>query len=154
MICVEIEEVIESPLEQVFDRLVDMPAYVEWMPKYGLFLDCDVESDEPVREGTVYFDQTRLGLVRGEVATLSRPNELRFHYVAHLFGRKMMDGWPGYRLRREGEASTRVHHVSTAQLHGSFKLLRPVIQRLAQSERQRTLDALKRSFESRAERNG
>lgn len=148
MIRIEIEEIIDGPIEQVFDRLIDIPGYAEWMPNDGLFLRCELESDEPIREGTAYLDQTRLGTVRGEVVALDRPHALTFHYVARMFGRKMMDGWPRYRLRREGPASTRVHHVATGQLHGPFNLLRPVIQRLAQAERQRTVDALKNSFES------
>jgi len=49
--------VIEHPIEQVFDRLVDIPGYADWMPKDGLFKDFHLESDEPIREGTVYLDQ-------------------------------------------------------------------------------------------------
>lgn len=148
MIRVEIDETIERPIEVVFEHLVDIPAYPEWMPKDGLFVSCTKESDGPVGVGTAYTDETRIGTVHGVVSTFQRPTEVTFHYTARLLGITAMQGWPGYVLERVDETSTRVHHVAEGHLYGPFKLLQPLIQGIAQRERRRTVDALKESLES------
>lgn len=139
---------IERPIEPVFDRLVDMPGYTDWMSTKGLFIDCHLLTDGEVREGTAYLDRTRLGTVRGEVATLTRPTEVVFHYWFRLLGCTIMEGWPGYTLERQGRTSTRLRHVAAGRLCGVFRVFRPLVQRIANSERRRTVDALKASFES------
>lgn len=111
---------------------------------------CSTRDADPVREGTTYVDRTRLGPVHGEVVALERPTRVVFHYTAHLFGTTVMEGWPGYELERVGDASTRVHHVATGRPRSFFRLVRPLVQRLAQNERQRTVDAIKQSFASDA----
>ena len=148
MIRVEIEEIIHRPVEEVFHRLVDIDGYPDWMPEGGLLITCWKDSDEPVEVGTRYIDRTRLGTVRGEVAELDPPKRVVFHYTARLFGLTMMQGWPGYTLHRVRDGVTRVHHMARGRLHGAFKLLHPVIQRIAQAERRRTVEALKASLEA------
>jgi len=147
MIQVEIEEKVDRPIDVVFDQLVDIDGYPAWMPDGGFFVDCRVSSEGPVEEGTRYIDRTRLGAVSGEVATLERPERVVFHYTARLFGMKAMEGWPGYTLEPDGDAGTRLLHEAEARLYGPFKLLAPLIQILAERERQRTVDALKASLE-------
>lgn len=147
MIEVEIRTTIARPIEQVFEQLVDIPRYPEWMPRGGLFVTCRKDSAGPVGVGTRYSDVTRLGTVRGEVSEFERPHRVVFHYTARLLGVKVMDGWPGYTLERDGEA-TAVHHRAEGRLVGVFTLLRPLIQRMADAERRRTVAALKASLES------
>ena len=148
MIRVEIEETIHRPIEDVFDRLIDIDRYPEWIPEGGLLITCSKDSPGPVGVGTAYTDRTRLGAVKGEVAELERPERVVFHYTARFFGVILMDGWPGYTLRRAGRTATRVRHVAVGRLHGAFRVLRPVMQRIARWERQRTVDALKASLEA------
>lgn len=148
MIRVEIDETIGRPIETVFDRLVDIPGYLAWMPDDGLFVASTKDSAGPVGAGTRYSDKTRLGTVYGEVSAFARPNKVVFHYTARLFGMTVMEGWPGYVLERDGEAGTRIHHIAEGHLYGLFKLARPLVQRLARRERRRTVDALKKSLET------
>lgn len=148
MIRVEIHETIERPIDEVFEQLVDIPAYPDWMPDDGLFVTCTQDSEGPVDVGTPYTDVTRLGTVHGEVTELERPRRVVFRYTARLLGMTAMQGWPGYTLEPDGAGRTGVHHHARAHLYGPFKLLRRLVQRIAEGERQRTLDALKTSLES------
>lgn len=147
MIRVDVDAVIERPIEEVFARLVDIPRYNEWMPEDGLFVSCTQDSDGPVGVGTAYTDETRLGPVEGEVQVFEPPHEVVFHYTGRLLGLHAIEGWPGYTLEPQGEAATRVHHHAEARLFGPFKVLQPLIQRIARAERRRTVDALERSLE-------
>lgn len=148
MIRVDIHETINRPIEEVFEQVADIPRYPEWMPDSGLFITCTKDSDGPAGVGTTYTDKTRVGTVKGEISDFERPKKVVFHYTARLFGRTVMDGWPGYTLERDGEDATRVHHTAEGRLYGPFKLMQPLIQSMAQKERQRTVDALKQSLES------
>lgn len=148
MIRVEIDETISRPIEKVFDRLVDISGYSAWMPEEGLFVSSTQDSEGPVGAGTRYSDKTRLGTVQGEVSVFVRPKKVVFHYTAHRFGMTLMEGWPGYVLEPDGDVGTRIHHHAEGRLYGVFKLLQPLVQMMAHRERRRTVDALKKSFES------
>lgn len=148
MIRVEVDAVVRRPIDVVFDRLVDIAAYPEWMSNAGIFIDCTQDPPGPVKVGTRYTDVTRLGTVHGEVVELERPTRVVFHYRADMFGRRMMDGWPGYTLEPVGADATRIRHIAEGRLHGAFRLLHPVIQLIAGRERRLTVDALKRSLEA------
>lgn len=148
MIHVAIEETIGRRIDEVFEQLVDIPRYPEWMPDTGLFVSCTKDSEGPVGAGTAYTDKTRLGTIHGDVSAFERPTKVVFHYTARLLGMTVMEGWPGYWLEREGAAATRVHHRAEGRLYGPFRLLRPLVQRMARRERQRTVDALKASLEA------
>ena len=52
MIRVEIHETICRPIEEVFDRLVNIPAYSQWMPENSLFISGTQDSEGPVGVGT------------------------------------------------------------------------------------------------------
>lgn len=147
MVSVELVREIDRPIEEVFDRLVDIDAYPDWLPRGGLFLGCAQTTDGPVAVGTGYVDRTRLGAVAGEVVELERPSRVVFRYTARLLGRTVMVGWPGYTLHPVDD-HTRVHHVAEGHLHGPFRLLQPLVQKVAEHERRRTVDALKASLES------
>lgn len=148
MIRVEIHETIERPIEDVFEQLIDIDGYRDWMPDGGLLITTYQRSDGPVEVGTTYVDRTRVGAVKGEVAELERPTRVLFHYVAEVLGLVVMHGWPGYTLEPLSDDATRVHHIAEARLRGPFKLLTPVIQRMATAERTRTMRALKTSLKA------
>jgi uncharacterized protein YndB with AHSA1/START domain len=149
MIRVELDEIIDRPIEQVFDRLVDIRAYPDWMSREGIFVRCTQDAEGPVEEGTPYTDETRLGTVHGQVSEFERPNKVTFHYEARVGGATIMHGWPGYELEPVSENRTRVRHRATARLRGPFKLFRPLVQRIATRERQLTVASLKDSLEAR-----
>lgn len=148
MVRVEIEETIDRPIEVVFDRLVDIPRYPEWMPKKGLLITCTQDSKGQVGLGTAYSDKTWLGTARGEVVAFERPNRVVFRYTLRWLGALVMEGRPGYVLESDGEGRTLVHHTAEGHLAGPFKVLRPVVQVIARGERRRTVDALKASLEN------
>ncbi|MFW5951028.1 MAG: SRPBCC family protein [Gemmatimonadota bacterium] len=148
MIRVEIEDTIARPIDQVFDRLVDIEGYNQWLPRRGLFVSCRQDTDGPVAVGTVYHDTTRFGTVRGEVRELDPPLRVTFRYTVRLLGRTVMEGWPAYTLAPAGSHATRLRHVAEARLFGPARLLRPLIRRLARNERRRTVAALKTSLEA------
>jgi len=147
MIRVEINETVDRPIEEVFEKLVDIPSYPDWMPDDGLLVTCSKDSEGPVGQGTTYTDRTRVGTVRGEVVEFDRPSRVVFHYTARVLGRTALEGWPGYTLERDDEGGTRIHHHAEARLYGPFKLLRPLVRRVARGERQRTMDALVAALE-------
>ncbi len=147
MIRVEIEETVDRPIEAVFERLIDIDRYDQWMPESWFYITSRKGTAGPVRVGTKYTDVTRLGAVRGEVVDLERPRRVVFHYVARKLGRVMMHGWPGYTLEPIDDGRTRVHHVAQGRLQGPFRILRPVIQWIANGERRRTVAGLKASLE-------
>jgi uncharacterized protein YndB with AHSA1/START domain len=148
MIRVEIDECIRRPIDQVFERLVDIDSYAAWMPTNGLLITSTKDSAGPVSAGTAYSDTTRLGTVRGEVSRFEPPNAVVFHYTARVFGMTAMEGWPGYALERLDVDRTALHHHARARLYGPFQLLQPLVQLIARWERQRTVSALKASLES------
>jgi uncharacterized protein YndB with AHSA1/START domain len=148
MIRVHLERTIHRPIQQVFQHLTDIPRYPEWMPGNSILRHCTQDSDGVVGPGTTYTDRTTLGTVQGEVAEFQRPTRVVFHYSARLLGRVVLEGWPGYTLERTGPDTTLVRHDAEARLYGPFRVLQPVVQRIARNERRRTVDALKRSLES------
>lgn len=147
MIRVEIDETIDRPMADVFEQLVDIAGYPEWLPERGVFVTCTQDTEGPVEVGTRYTDLTRLGPVKGKVVELERPRKVVFHYRLRLGRYTVMDGWPGYELEPGPGSSTQVHHVARGRLHGIFRLARPLVQRIADGERRRTVDALKASLE-------
>lgn len=150
MVTVEIVERIDRPVEAVFDRLIDIDRYPEWMPDSSILITCSRDTDGPVRVGTRYTDRTRLGTVHGEVVELERPGRVVFHYTARLLGRTVMEGWPGYTLEAVGTDATRLRHSARARLYGPLRLLRPVVQRMARRERGATVAGLKALLEATA----
>jgi uncharacterized protein YndB with AHSA1/START domain len=150
MIRVSITETIDRPIAEVFEQLVDIDRYPDWMPDTGIFLDCWKESEGAVGLGTTFVDKTRLGTVKGDITAFERPNLVTFHYTDYLFGRKVIEGWPAYTLEPIGSSSTRIHHRAEAHLYGVYRLFQPIFQRIAHKERTGTLYALKASLESGA----
>ena len=78
---------IQRPPSAVFERLADLPGYGSWMHRTGMFRQCGLTSDdEPVREGTAYFDATRMGRFRGEVTEFEPSSRLGFQETRRWFG--------------------------------------------------------------------
>lgn len=148
MISVEVVETIDRAIDDVFEQLVDIDRYPEWMPGDGLFLTCTKDSEGAVGRGTEYTDRTRVGVMHGEVYAFEPPTRVVFRYEARLLSYKVMEGYPGYTLQRVGDMKTRVHHLAEGHLYGPMRLLGPLVQRIARGERERTVQALKRSLES------
>jgi uncharacterized protein YndB with AHSA1/START domain len=137
---------IDRSVEEVFARLADLPGYITWMHRTGLFRRCDQTSDVPLGEGTTYFDATRMGTFRGEVTSFEPPSRIGFQETLQWFGSTVMEARPEY-LLEEDQQGTIVHHVAEGELFGWMRLMKPVAGLLARSERTRTLESLRRSLE-------
>jgi uncharacterized protein YndB with AHSA1/START domain len=143
----ESQVVIRRPADEVFDRLADLPGYGRWMHRTGLFRGCRVTSELPVRAGTTYVDSTWMGAFQGEVTEFEPPTRLGFTETMRWFGSPLSQARPEYVLEGDHDATT-VHHVAVGELYGWMRVMRPAASWLANRERSRTLDSLRRSFES------
>lgn len=147
MIRVELNTVIKRPVEDVFERLININDYSKWMPKSGVFIMSKQTSNGPVGKGTTFYDRGRMGTFRGEVSHFEKPTKVAFRETLRWFGMRVMEGRPEYLLEAD-DGGTRVHHVSEGQLYGIFKLMQPMTAIIARGERKRTVNALKKSLES------
>ena len=148
---VEIEEVIARPIEQVFERATDLSHYTDWMPRNGVFRDCSDVSAGPVRQGTTYLDRGRMGSFRGEVSEFERPTRVVYTETLRWFGATVVVARIQYAFSPDPRG-TAVHHVGESELHGIFRLMRPMVAIIGRGERHRTVAAMKRSLEADASR--
>ena len=143
----ESHTVIQRPVGEVFERLADLPRYRGWMHRTGLFRRCRLTSEVPVRQGTTYVDATRMGSFDGEVTEFVPPTRIAFRETLTWFGSPMTQARPEYSLEGD-ETATVVHHVAVGELYGWMRFMKPGAALLANLERTRTLNSLKRSLES------
>ncbi len=142
-----IESTINRPIEDVFERLIDIDSYPEWLPKSNIFISCRKVSKGPVGAGTEFVDETHFGTFQGVVEEFERPTRVTFTNQLYWLGLKVLESRPGYILEAT-DAGTKVRHIAEAELYGLFRLLKPLIARMAMKERSRTVEQLKKSLES------
>lgn len=143
----ESRTVIQRPISEVFELLADLPGYGGWMHRTGLFRGCRLTSEIPIRKGTTYVDSTRMGAFDGEVTEFAAPTRIAFRETLHWFGSPMTQARPEYFLE-EKETATVVHHVAVGELYGWMRFMKPAAAWMANRERSRTLNSLKRSLTS------
>jgi uncharacterized protein YndB with AHSA1/START domain len=143
----ETRTTINRPISDVFARLADLDGYRTWMRRTGLFRRSGQTSAGPLGQGTAYFDATRMGTFRGEVTDYEPTARIGFRESLRWFGSELMEARPAYTLEADRDR-TIVHHVAEGELFGMMRLMKPVANLLARSERARTVDSLKRSLES------
>lgn len=145
---VEVDTTIDRPAEDVFERITRISEYSSWLPRSIVFTSCRQTSEGPVGPGTTYEDVTKLGTLRGEVCDLAAPTRVAFHETLRWLGRTVMEARIEYALHPDAAGRTEVHHVAEGELRGAFGLAEPLLAVIARRERQRTMDALKRSLET------
>jgi uncharacterized protein YndB with AHSA1/START domain len=143
----ESQTVIQRPVGEVFERLADLPGYGGWMHRSGLFRGCALTSEAPIRKGTKYVDSTRMGRFNGEVTEFVPPTRIAFRETLRWFGSPMTQARPEYSLAGD-DSTTTVHHVAVGELYGWARVMKPAAAWMANRERSRTLNSLKRSLES------
>jgi uncharacterized protein YndB with AHSA1/START domain len=143
----ESHTVIQRPVSEVFERLADLPGYGGWMHRTGLFRRCGLTSEVPIRQGTTYVDSTRMGNFDGEVTEFVPPTRIAFREALRWIGSPITQARPEYSLEGD-ETATVVRHVAVGELYGWMRLMKPAAALLANLERTRTLNSLKRSLES------
>ena len=141
----ESSTVVAHPIDEVFERLADVPGYTRWMHRDGLFRRCTLTSGGPVRLGTTYADATRMGTFDGEVVEYVAPTRLAFRETLRWFGSPVSEARPEYTLESDG-TSTVIHHVAVGELYGWMRLTKPGAAWMASRERSRTLRSLSRSW--------
>jgi uncharacterized protein YndB with AHSA1/START domain len=144
---VEMDETIECPLEQVFARATDISHYQDWMPRHGIFKRSSQLSPGPVGVGTEFLDQGRMGTFHGDVVEFQKPSRVAFDEKLRWFGAPAVEAHIRYEFRAAPEGTV-LHHVAESELHGIFRLMRPVVAVVGRGERRRTVEALKRSLET------
>lgn len=143
---VDIEESIDRPVEEVFDRLADIDGYPDWLPRAGIYRGGGlVDPHESVGNGTEFYDDTIFGRFRGRVTVFEPPDRIEFHQTLRLGGARLFDSLPGYELESTDEG-TRVHHYGEARPHGPLRLLEPLFRAIARRERKRVIDELSDSM--------
>jgi uncharacterized protein YndB with AHSA1/START domain len=142
----EMRTTIDRPISDVFARLADLDGYRTWMRRTGLFRRSGQTSAGRLGLGTAYFDATRMGTFRGEVTDYDPPARIAFRETLRWFGSDLMQARPAYILEAD-EDRTIVHHVAEGELYGMMRLMKPVAALLARSERDRTVESLRRSLE-------
>jgi len=75
---------INAPASGIFDVVVDLLAYDEWLPNSTSFPGITSISESPTKLGTTYIESTPLGIRHGEVIEFSRPSKVVFHQPMQL----------------------------------------------------------------------
>ena len=146
MVRVELDTVIARSIEDVFDRLTDLPDYSRWMPKFGVFIESGRTSDGPVGVGTTYYDKGWMGTFLGEIAEFQAPTRVAFRERLQWLGMTVMEARPEYELVST-QTGTAVHHTAEGRLFGIFRVMTPLVAWMARAERGRTVRALRDSLE-------
>ena len=147
MIRVDIEQRIESPPRDVFERLKDIDRYRTWLPRSMIYLDSRSADDTgAIGTGTRFEDETTLGTLTGRVTDFDPPRRIAFAQALERDGSVIFESRPAYRLRPE-RGGTVVHHSGEAELTGPLELVESLVWLFAQYERRRVVRALKRSLE-------
>jgi uncharacterized protein YndB with AHSA1/START domain len=144
----ETRTTIDRPIGDVFARLADLDGYAKWMHHTGLFRRSGQTSDGPAGTGTAYLDATRIGTFRGQITDYQPPSRIGFRETLRWFGSDLMEARPEYFLEADHD-KTIVHHVAEGELFGLMRLMKPAAALLANGERTRTVESLRRSLESR-----
>jgi uncharacterized protein YndB with AHSA1/START domain len=139
---------IDRPIGDVFGRLADLDGYRTWMRRTGLFRRAGQNTGDPLGQGTAYYDATWMGTFRGEVTDYEPEARIGFRETLRFFGADLMEARPDYILEPDRD-KTIVHHIAEGELFGVMRLMKPVADLLARSERTRTLESLRRSLESK-----
>lgn len=141
---IQVETVIQRPIEAVFALIADLPNYGKWLPPSNTFKAVTEYSELPVKAGTRYTD----GPMRGEVTTFEPPTRIGFRQQREVFGGGL-DVEMRYTLSSEANG-TRVIRQVTVRLRGGYWLLQPVVVNVIRKETTRILAVMKAYLEKSA----
>ena len=133
----ELERTIEAPIHAVFARLADINGHNEWMPRKGSILRRTQQTSpgEPTL-GTTFVDETIYGPTPGEIVEFEAPHTLVYHWWDRArSGKTKVEGWPGYSLHRVDDGTTLVRHHAKLHTYGIYRLVTPILRRIAVRER-------------------
>jgi len=145
----DLTRTVPSGIEDVFARLADIDGHNDWMPESGSMLRRTRQTSPGAPAlGTTYLDDTSFGPTPGEIAEFQPPHTLVYHWWdKSKAGKLKLEGWPAYRLEAVEGGSTLVRHHARMHTYGVYRLVTPILRRIAMKERAVTLEALAASFE-------
>ncbi|UPG88199.1 SRPBCC family protein [Luteibacter aegosomaticola] len=82
---------IRARPEAVFDVLVDLHHYSNWLSHSAVFRGTQAISDGPIAEGTRYTERSPFGTRNGVIVSLQRPSCIAYHQPMAL-----RPAWLGY----------------------------------------------------------
>ncbi len=139
---------IHGSSQDVFDVLLALDRYGEWLPASDVHKGIEVEGAGPVGVGTTYVDRQAGGAhMSGHVRICDPPNSVGFTQTVRLpFG--LFEARVDFEITSDGESTTVVRH-QVASLPWLLRPLQPIARLKGRSESERVLRALKRHVEGR-----
>jgi uncharacterized protein YndB with AHSA1/START domain len=147
---VEMKEFVACSVSEAFARATDLDHFEDWMPRRGVFKSSRQTSPGPMAVGTTFTDHGRMGTSDGEVLEYAPATRVVYRERLRWFGRQALDVRISYEFRST-PGGTAIRHVAESELHGAFRLMRPMVKLIGPGERRRTLTGLKRSLEAEQE---
>jgi hypothetical protein len=142
---------INSPAAKIFDVVVDLQSYSEWLPNSGSFHGITAVSESPIKLGTTYVESTPSGIRSGKVIEFSRPSKVIFQQPMQLNQAPegvLIDIKVEILLREREERVTTVERNVYLEFPEPLLRLKPVFQKGAGEEGARVMDLLKKHVES------
>ena len=132
-------QIIDRPIEEVFDVLVDGANFADWNPTIRASRALD--SRGPGNGSRFEWDLRGFGKVIQELQEFSRPERVRI--VPHI---KLLQGGHRFLLAAQGD-STRVDHQLEMQPKGAFRLFAPMMGMIGRKNLRDTARALQARLE-------
>ena len=140
------ERTVHDTPERVYQRIIDLRAYGEWLPKSSAYRGTEAISPGPIEVGTTFVERDPTGVRRGRVAELDKPR--RGVFSQHLTPRPALLG--GVDIKQTYELTPHGDHVHVKRTveftpTGPLTVVFPLMQKLFLKENERIMDALEKS---------
>jgi uncharacterized protein YndB with AHSA1/START domain len=142
---IELSEVINRPMEDVFAYLSDPQKHAEWV---GPVVSDSNQSEGTTHQGTTFHEEGKLlGRRVGSEWTVTKYDPPRTYEQETRIGKARMR--VAFTLTAEGDG-TRIDQVTEGETGGLFRLADPVVARVLKNQQQADLDNVKLILESLA----
>jgi hypothetical protein len=142
---------INAPASKIFNIVVDLKAYDEWLPNSTSFPGITFISESPAKLGTTYVESTPIGVRHGEVIEFSPPSKVIFHQPMQLSNAPegvLIDIKVEVILREKSEGVTEVERNVYLGFPEPLLELKPIFEKGAGVEGARVMELLKKRVES------
>jgi uncharacterized protein YndB with AHSA1/START domain len=144
---------INTSAAKVFDVVVDLQSYAEWLPDSAAFHGTTSVSEFPVKQGTTYIESTPSGIRSGKVLEFERPSRVLFHQpmqMNHVPEGVLIDIKVEVILREKSEGFTSVERNVYLGFPEPLLQLKEPFETGANVEGARVLELLKKRVEGLA----
>lgn len=142
---------IKAPASKIFDVVVDLKAYDEWLPNSTSFPGITFISDSTAKLGTTYVESTPSGIRHGKVLEFDRPSKVLFHQPMQLNSAPegvLVDIKVEVLFREKSEGVTEVERNVYLEFPEPLLELKTIFENGASGEGARVMDLLKKRVES------